>query len=846
MDNLIMIIKSMKKLLVIALAALCVWIDASAVPAKRVPLTFTQSDGTTITVTMVGDEFNHSFVTTDGLAVSKAASSNDFIYRAAGTNSTVLAHNPADRASAESAFIKANEGNLKYAAVRNAVIAKSPRLKAATTVQRRSQVPHTASPKVPIILVQYSDVSFKDSDPKATFETFMNGAGTSVKKYFTDQSFSKFTPEFDVIGPVTLSNTRAYYGANDSYGNDLRPGDMIKDACTALDSAVNFSQYDNDGDGYVDVVYVIYAGVGEATTSTVPNSIWPHQWDLESANGSDLTLDGVKINRYACGNELESGKVAGIGTFCHEFSHCLGLPDFYDTNGSNFGMDGWSLLDYGCYNNDGYTPCAYTSYEREFMGWMSIETLTPDGNIYTLSNLQDSQKAYRVQNPYKANEYYLLENRQKKGWDLYNATHGLQITHVDYDSTAWENNVVNNTSAHQRMTIFAADNTLSHYNLSGDLYPNNGANTSLTDSTSPAATVFTGKYMSQPITAIAENNGVITFKFGEKNYEVPTALAATNVTDSSFCAHWSSCAGALSYTLRVKKGQDPAKALLLTESFSKFTSESSIELSSSLDSYMANKGWTGSSLYSMTGGLRLGTSSSTGKLKSPSIDVSSSNGAVTLAITSKAYHTDSGITLNVGIGDANGITVNSSNITVATSGSTQYVVLKGNKGANYITLTSTSAKKRPVITGIKIYNGDVSASLAAKSPLKAASETRTEDEILVEGITDTAYVVNGLKDSTQYYYDVKAIYADSAVSKYSSVISVMTDTASTGGVINVFDDSKLIIEGNSLTISSNESSAVYSITGMIVAPKSRGYYVLAPGIYIVKVGAAVRKLRITY
>ena len=209
---------------------------------------------------------------------------------------------------------------------------------------------------------------------------------------------------------------------------------------------------------------------------------------------------------------------------CHEFTHCLGLPDFYDTrtNGTNFGMDSWSLMDYGCYNNNGYTPCNYTGYERMFCGWVEPIELTEDMQVTGMKSLEDYGDVYIVYNPGHHDEYYILQNVQKKGWDLYAESKGLMIMHVDYDKDIWQQDVVNNTTSRQRCTIFPADNSLSSYSTYGDLFPYN-SNNSFGNNTSPAAKLYNAntdgtKLMNIEITGITQkSNGTIEFNFVNNN-----------------------------------------------------------------------------------------------------------------------------------------------------------------------------------------------------------------------------------------------------------------------------------------------------------------------------------------
>ena len=511
----------MKKLLTLACAA-CLALMAGAVPAKPGTHTVAQSDGSTLTLRMVGDEWHHSYVTTDGLSVAQAPDGN-FYYRLAGGLTTMLAHNPSDRPASEQTFVAQHAQNLTLQATRPA--AASQKAKRNDRRRRATQVPNNGSPRIPIILVNYTDVKMKSDDPVAAFTAQFKEGGKSCFQYFYDQSRGKFTPQFDIYGPINLSRERAYYGGNDYYGDDKGVGLMVAEACDSLKATVDFSPYDNDGDGEVDVVIALYAGVGEAQAyRTVPSSVWPCQWELsDSEYGSKLQVGNKYIDKFAVFNELyganeRTTRLDGIGTFCHEFSHCLGLPDFYDTDYSgNFGMGDWSLLDGGCYNDDGDTPIGYSAYERDFMGWITLETPVQN-TTYTLDALNtDTGKAYKIVNSLNPNEYYVLENRQRTGWDAYMAASGMLITHVDYDEYIWDINEVNNTGSHQRMTPIPADGVLSTYSTSGDLWPYNGLD-SLTNNSSPAARVFTGTYMNQPIHAITRTGNQISFTYMPASY----------------------------------------------------------------------------------------------------------------------------------------------------------------------------------------------------------------------------------------------------------------------------------------------------------------------------------------
>ena len=372
---------------------------------------------------------------------------------------------------------------------------------------------------------------------------FTNSLGFkgSVKDYFLAQSNGQFELDFDVVGPYTLSQNMAYYGAHGKNGlHDVKPGHMILEACQMADKDVNYKDYDWDGDGEVDQVFVIYAGFGEADGGS-EDTIWPHESQLSSWVGNPYeTKDGVSVNTYACGNEntydmLGRSRINGIGTICHEFSHCLGYPDLYDTNyGGNFGMGSFDLMDAGSYNGESFCPPNYSAYEKWFAGWITPTVLDKPASVKGMQ-AQDVKygQAFVVYNDNNKNEYYLIENRQQSVgiWDKQLPASGMMITHVDYDENIWERNNVNTIvnysnqydpeyayldNDHQRLTIFHADNEegASADSQAGDLYPFNG-NNSLTDTSSPAATIYQGgTTMGKPITNITQNeDGSIDFDF---------------------------------------------------------------------------------------------------------------------------------------------------------------------------------------------------------------------------------------------------------------------------------------------------------------------------------------------
>lgn len=368
----------------------------------------------------------------------------------------------------------------------------------------------TGSPKVPIILVQFDDKKFtvaeRDEQIKALYHDYFNaGEGIpvgmanstsyrSVREYFRQQSDAAFMPEFQIIGPVTLSKSYKYYGEDSASGaHDIHFSEFVSESCQlAMKEGAQWSDFDNDGNGTVDFVGFIYAGEGQNATEDDPYTIWPK----ESTNAMTVTYgdERVTFSSYGCSNELFLGTQDGVGSIIHELAHALGLPDFYDTKNVAFGLGYWDIMDSGNYQMYGRQPCCMSAYERDFMGWRQLIELDPDSAYsLTLNPLELDGVGYKIANREYPDEYFILENRQNIGFDTYfgwarsslyttyGANHGLMITHVDYSSSAWASNRVNTDANHQRITIVPADGELVSFytndaslwapSLAGDLYP---------------------------------------------------------------------------------------------------------------------------------------------------------------------------------------------------------------------------------------------------------------------------------------------------------------------------------------------------------------------------------------
>lgn len=396
----------------------------TARPARTGFTKYTQPDGTVILIQKHGDEWGHWETDDKGNVVAK--DSDGFYRMVSGADAKTVADNAAARRRARRAVAAQNAPKVHVALGKKHFL---------------------------LILVQFKDKSFTythdDVDNMMNQKGYSDfGATGSGRDFYFDSSNGLFEPVFDVYGPVTLTKDYSYYGANDKNGDDKYPHIAVEEACKALGNEIDFSNYDNDGDGKVDLVYMFYAGFGEADDeSGDTNTIWPHQWNLSEA-GNSFQLDGVTIDRYACSNERigygsSRGNLDGIGAICHEFGHAMGLPDFYDTdyttNGNAGGLYDFSTMCGGSYNNDSRTPPYFNVEERILLGWVSeseaFQEFPASGN-YTIPALRpENGQAVAYKTPTDLDgEYFVYECRGNQGWDAYLPGSGLVVYHVDKSS----------------------------------------------------------------------------------------------------------------------------------------------------------------------------------------------------------------------------------------------------------------------------------------------------------------------------------------------------------------------------------------------------------------------------
>lgn len=574
----------MKRLLLF----LCLqWVMAVlwAVPAYRKPFEVLQSDGSTLKVRLLGDEHFHYYATMDDIPVVEDGN-GDFYYAMMDDHkmvkSSLLAHAYKERNAEE------RDACRKFAVevccyIDTMALGECSRIGKEMRRMRRingcsGKTKLQGSKKALVILVDFANLSMTEADANRCFSDRFNKVGYnennhvgSVHDYFYAQSYGALDLSFDVVGPVTMNKNFGYYGKDMDGMTDVNVREMVVEACKSVDDKVDFRNYDWDGDGEVEQIYIIYAGYGEAYGAS-SNTIWPHK---SSLSRYAIELDGVKIDTYACSCELSGrygDKIDGIGTACHEFSHCLGLPDLYDTSkGGGVGMGYWDVMCSGSYSGAtgcGEAPCGYSAYERWFLGWLDFKELTDICRIKDVPCVGDEPVAYAIYNDNNRDEFLLLENRQNKNWFSFvhesNDCHGLLVTHIDYSEEAWEGNTVNADEKRQRVTYIPADNDLTGTNLEGTLFPGSQGVSELIDDSHVSVggrwntANKQGSYtFNAPITNIREENGLISFDFkGGLFVATPYIYEAEEVKADGFDIRWDFADGADAYAVEVVEDRE--------------------------------------------------------------------------------------------------------------------------------------------------------------------------------------------------------------------------------------------------------------------------------------------------
>lgn len=532
----------MKKLYLMLSMLFAFGAAANAVPAKKLQKVITLTNGTQVSVELRGDEYLSWWEGTDGTAYRATADEN--VFEAFDLE--------AQKPAAAARRARAEQGRVaRLARVKNSLRGADDKMRGLGG----DHITYKGVKKGLVVLVDFKNKKFADGHDLEYYKNVINGKDFSdeeegyvgsVRDYFLAQSNGQFELDFDVVGPVTMSKNYGYYGNDGAYQKDEKVYEMIKEACDGIQDKVNLKDYDWDGDGEADQVFFLYAGLGQASGGSA-GTIWPHESELRYWPCGVLSYSTGKINTYACANELQpetqgSSRYisAGIGTICHEFSHCLGFADMYDTTGGGgYGMSVFDVMDQGSYNGNGFVPCNYTAFERIYAGWVEAIELIDPATVKDMKSVSDYGRPFIMYNYKNTNEYFLMENRQNTGWDkgLY-GSNGLLIVHVNYVPSRWANNSVNSSAEKiQCCTVVNADGSRENtqYSLQGDLYPYEvkgvTMNDEFTDESEPAAKLYTknsdNSYaLGIPITNIKRSKGSVSF--------LVCGGDANNVIDNTF------------------------------------------------------------------------------------------------------------------------------------------------------------------------------------------------------------------------------------------------------------------------------------------------------------------------
>ena len=839
--------KVITKIMTVAACAALTINAAFAVPAKRSYFTVVQPDGTELTIRKSGDERLHFQLTDDDKLVVRDADGQysyarldaDGAVVSTGVKAVNAASRPVSHEYLTTGIETIDRGQLlrKRASVTKLhtladdyTTDKPKRLARRNTMHRvktaqngtvtdypqkglgrfTSTFPATGKIKGLVILVAFADQDFNTAYTTSAHDYFNDllnkpgfnefGGTGSAADYYRDQSMGQFDPEFTLVGPVKLTRKTAYYGGNDTWGNDKAPEQMVIDACRAIDDQVNFADYDNDGDGFVDFVFVFYAGQGEASYGD-EDTIWPHSWNLASG-GKSLRLDGVSIDKYACTNEWQMAMPDGMGTFVHEFSHVMGLPDLYVTSGNGSHTPGaYSIMDYGPYNNNSRTPPAYSAYERNAMGW--LQPILLDGaRSVTLDHILDSNDACLVATD-RDSEFFLFENRQQQGWDTYIPGHGMLVWHIDFVQNIFDQNIVNNKASHSYVDIVEANGTTSSTNpriMAGYPFPGTGGVTEFTATGKPAFVTWKGDPIYLPVTEIAEDaeTGQISFSVDGGGLPAPTAVDATDKGTDWFIAAWNPIEGATDYQLTVSAMSNDVPVVDETAQFSGTAGDISLPA-----------GWS-----------------------TTATDVFTNENAYSSAPSSLKLDTD-GQTVDTRTYDSD---ITSLRFWYEGLGALRFssrLTVEGYDGQRYVpitTVTPASVNKSAVVEITKMPQGIRQISFSFS---KDAGNIALDDvQITTGGVTDnvlpaydhistggaTTMLVTGLPDDySRFSYTVIATDGLS-VSRESNSVTVQLDRGGVDDIIADSDDATgVTVNGRTVTVSTTAQRVLlYNAVGVLV------------------------------
>jgi M6 family metalloprotease-like protein len=542
----------------------------SAVSAYPGLVEITQPDGTKLNIYLKGDERTKWAMTEDGYTLLRNKAG---VYEYAAMDekgdmviSGIKARNISQRDLKEKSMLDKTNKSLFFSDSQLSVIRQINQIYAQENANAKA-FPTTGSRKLICILIGYQDKPFvkTNADFNALFNTVgynLDGASGSVKDFYLENSYGQLDLQVDVAGPYVASQNMAYYGANDQYDNDMRPRELVAEAIDLANPDVDFRNYDNDQNGAVDGVYVIYAGYGEEYSGVSTDAIWAHAWYLISTK----TCDGVTLSRYSCSSELRGNSgtnLCRIGVICHEFGHVLGSPDFYDTNydtsGQYQGTGYWDLMASGSWNNSGATPAHFTGLVKvRFFNWATETVLSVSGTI-TLYNAESDKYSFYRLNTTTTGEYFFIENREKQLFDTYIPGSGMIIYHVHSLMGSSSINITHPQKMYpvsQNATMEPNSESASYGTINSSTCPWTGTGKSeFSDTSTPSSRSWAGANTGMPIKQIFRNATAktVTFNIGVVPVPplAPVANSATIISQTTFSANWSSSAGAIGYYLDV-------------------------------------------------------------------------------------------------------------------------------------------------------------------------------------------------------------------------------------------------------------------------------------------------------
>jgi len=544
--------------------ALTIAIVANAEPANPTPITVTQPDGTSLQLKLVGDEFYHFNTTVDGYTILNVNGKWEYAQKVGDrvTPSGLIAHDPETRNAQEQQLLDETQKFLVDMQQKNNALKERTNRDKKKSQNREPVVDYSLFRGL-IILINFNDREFLMDNANNFYNQLCNTENYtgfyhngrfqrctgSVRDYYYDNSMGQFDPEFDVVGPVTLD-----YSCYE--GND-KAREIFKAALDAVDDQVDFSLYDADNDGEIDMVFFMVAGYSSSYSGNNSGYLWPHMSYLINWGSGwppqPYVYDGKNMGTYASSCEIYGWESQGstmpnaIGTICHEFGHVLGLPDLYDTDYSSSGGESnhpgdWDIMAGGSHSNYGRTPVGYSLWERVELGFADTPPELSHGSM-SLESVDISNTGFKMQSP-NENEYFLFENRQSNKWDSALPGHGLVITRVDYSNDEpWWSNEVNCNPAHNYYELIRASGT----SASGVPFPGNNNVTYINSSSYPALTTWAGEPCQLALSNISEDNKIIYFDVVDdvppltlvEDFEkMPTGLPANAVNVQGNFAAW--------------------------------------------------------------------------------------------------------------------------------------------------------------------------------------------------------------------------------------------------------------------------------------------------------------------